>query len=384
MNANRAILLLILFGAAAAAGYGLLRGVAPARGEQKQERAAEPTPANIVRYEPGAAQLSFLKIEPVAEHPQALIDPLNARVAYDEDHTVRVFSPIAGRVTRIDAQPGIRVSQGQPLAWLDAPDFASAVADARKAELDLAQRKLALNRAKDLYEGEVLARKDYEAAQTDYREAEVEVERTRARVRNLAHAGMGEDGRFALRAPIAGMVLDRQINPGSEVRPDAATPLFVISDLSRVWVMIDLPERDLDKVRAGQSVIVEVDAFPGKQFRGQVAHVGRVLDPATRRIQARCTVANLDGLLRPEMYARVAPLAAGGKQQIRIPNSALITQGVMTFVFVETAPGVLERRRVSLGLQGHTDSFVQAGLASGDKVVVSGALLLNSELRAGS
>jgi cobalt-zinc-cadmium efflux system membrane fusion protein len=170
------------------------------------------------------------------------------------------------------------------------------------------------------------------------------------------------------------------VNPGAEVRPDAQTPLFVITDPSHVWVIIDLPERYLGKVRVGQVVSVEVDAYKGIDISGRIASIGQVLDPATRRVQVRCVVANEEQLLKPEMFARVAPLSEERQKLARIPNSALVSEGLYSFVFVESAPGVFEKRRVELGLQGRDESYVKTGLSAGEKVVAAGALLLQSEL----
>src|SRR6185436_11784679 len=137
------------------------------------------------------------------------------------------------------------------LAELDSPDLAAAVADLRKAEADEARKRYALERARTLYEGQVLAKKDMESAQADFAQARAETERAALRLRNLAPAGAREDNRYVLRAPISGVVADRQANPGMEVRPDLPNPLYVITDPAKLWVLIDLPERDLPKVAPG-------------------------------------------------------------------------------------------------------------------------------------
>jgi len=122
------------------------------------------------------------------------------------------------------------------------------------------------------------------------------------------------------------------------------------------------------------------EAFFGIDISGRIASIGQVLDPATRRVQIRCVVANEEQLLKPEMFARVAPLSEERQKLARIPNSALVSEGLYSFVFVETAAGVFERRRVTLGLQGRDESYVRTGLSAGEKVVAAGALLLQSEL----
>lgn len=331
-----------------------------------------------LRFAPGSPQLSFIKVEGVQALPEPLLDPLNARVAYDENYTARVSSPIAGRVTRISAQPGDHVAAGQSLMSIDSPELAAASADFAKSNADSQQKQRAYARANELYQAGVIARKDFEMTESDLRQAEAEHTRARLRLRNL-DAGAG-GSTFNLRAPIAGIVAERNVNPGAQVRPDAPNPLYVVTDPTHLWVIIDLPERYIGKVHVGQQVTIDVDAYPGGDFWGKVASIGEVLDPATRRVQVRCVVNNQSRQLKPEMFARVTPIEDARVKLPRIQNSALITQGLYSYVFVEKEPGVFEKREVTLGLQGRSESYVKQGLSDGERVVTTGALLLNSEL----
>lgn len=362
----------------AAAGYGTYAYLKKHKAESNAPTASAQMGRQVLRFAPGAPQLSYLRIEPAQALPVPLLEPLHGRIAYDDNVTAKVFSPINGRVTKIAAQAGDTVKAGQPLLWLDSPDYAQALADLRKAEADRRMKALALDRAKLLFGGEAIARKDLEASENDAAQASAEAERARARLKNLA-PDSGAGGAFALRAPLAGIVTERQANPGTEVRADAPAPLYVVSDPTRLWAVAELPEKDLGKVKAGQEVSVEVDAFPGERFAAKVAAVGDVLDPATRRVTVRCQLPNDKRLLKPEMYARITPGAAG-EALPRVPNTALVTEGLYTYLFVETSPGVLERRRVELGYRGMNDSYVKAGLNPKERVVTAGALLLNSEL----
>lgn len=343
----------------------------------------EATPG-VVRYPPSAPQLQFIRTRPVVLMPEPLLDPLNGRVAYDENYTARVSTPIAGRVVKIEVQPGDVVKKGSPLAWLDAPEYAAAIADVSKTESEVSQKTRAHTRSKELLDAGVVARKDFEAAEADLTSAQAERRRAQLRLRNLVPGTgrIGEDGRFALRAPISGVIADRQLNPGAEARPDAPNPLFVISDPAHVWVIVDLPEAYLTKLRVGQTVSVETDVFKGADITGRIASIGQTLDPATRRVQVRCVVENSQRLLRPEMYARVTPLAEERRKLPRVPNTALVTEGLYSYVFVEKEPGVFQKRQVELGLRGSDETYVQRGLSEGEPVATSGAILLEAELSA--
>ncbi len=352
----------------------------------EQPAAAPPEAAGpkLLRFPPGSPQLSYIRTWQVLASREPVLEPLNARLTYDESATSRVTSPITGRVVSIEAKPGDNVKAGQPLAWLDAPDYMAARADSTKAEAEFHVKQKNMARAKMLFEGGVLARKDFEATEADLAEAEAEAQRARARLRSLTASGNVVGERYALRAAISGVVTDRQLNPGAEVRPDGPATLFTITDPKRLWLIIDLPERDLGKVKPGQTLSVEVDAFPREYFFGQVEYVGEVLDPTTRRIQVRGRVDNSSGRLRPEMFARATPLREMGAPVLQILTDAVISEGLYTYVFVELEPGVYEKRQVTLALQGRDVSYVQSGLKKGDLVVVQGALLLNSEMASGS
>ena len=346
--------------------------------------AADPVPARlaepgVLRFDAGAPQLSALRIETAVAMPLPMAEALNGRLALDENRTARISSPIAGRVLKLVAEPGDLVARNAVLLQADAPELAAADADWRKAQADEVRKKLAYERARNLLAHEVVPQKDVEAADADYRQAAAESRRTGLRMRSL-HASGAENGSFSLRTPLAGVVVERQVTPGMELRPDLANPLFVVSDPSRLWLLVDVPERSLAQVRPGQKVSLETDAFPGARFSATVDKVGYALDPATRRVQVRCTVENPDGRLRPEMYARVSFLSDSGRSAIAVPNAGLVTEGINTYAFVEASPGVFRKRQVGLALRGRETSHVDSGLQAGDRVVVEGALLLNAEM----
>ena len=329
-------------------------------------------------------QEANLKIETVTEMLAPTAEPLNGKISFDENFTSRISSPILGRVTKLHAQVGDTVKAGQALVSIDSPDLGIAIADYRKASADLNLKRKALERSKMLFEGGVIAHKDFEASEADMAQSEAESTRAKGRLRNLNIDSNGAAGaeNFSLKAPMAGIIVDRQINVGNEIRPDASLPLFIITNPNHLWATIDLPERDLSKVFNGQPISIQVDAYPNEAFTGKVQSIGTMVDPITRRIQVRCAV-DSKNKLKPEMYARITLLNNHNLKAIRIPNSALITEGLYSYVFVETTPGHLKKRRVSLDVQERDYATVKNGPNVGEKVVVSGAILLNSELSAG-
>ncbi len=376
--------LVIALAVAIAAGAWYLRPSAPAKPDEPaiQRPSAEP---GVLRFPTAAPQLAQIKTERAALAPVPMDEPLAARISYDENATARLLAPIAGRVVEIRANIGDTVKAGAVLAVLDAPELGTAAADLAKAQADAQQKKSALDRARSLFQAEVIPRRDLEAAQAEAQQSQAEVERARLRLANLNPGGSTTGGqRYQLRAPIGGVVATRRINPAMEVRPDTEEPLFVVTDMSRLSVLVDVPERDLPIVTVGKAAQVEVSAYPHRSFTGKVVHVAPTLDPQTRRIQARVTVDNREGLLKPEMYAKVAILADTKEELPQIPTGALLVEGVKNYLFVEREPGVFEKREVTLAVQTRSQAYVWNGVKAGDKVVSVGALLLNAELASSS
>lgn len=325
-------------------------------------------------------QAANLKIEAVSEMLAPTAEAMNGKINFDENYTSRVSSPVLGRATKLHVQIGDKVSVGQTLMTVDSPDLGSAIADYRKATADLDLKRKAFERSKMLFDGGVIANKDFESSEADMVQAQAEATRAKGKLRNLSvDNNMSGSESFTLKAPMSGVIVDRQINVGNEVRPDAPNPLFIITNPQHLWATIDLPERDLGKVSIGQLISIQVDAYPTETFTGKILSIGTMIDPVSRRVQVRCSIDSKDKL-KPEMYARITPLNNHNQKVIRLPTSALITEGLYNYVFVETSSGHLKKRRISLDIQEHDYVTVKSGLAAGDKVVTVGAILLNSEL----
>lgn len=351
-----------------------------------QKTALLPVPAHAkvektdtLTYPYTAPQLAFLKVQAAEAFPEPAIDSLNARIDYDDNSTARVFTPITGRVTKIIAEVGDVVKVGSPLLQIDSPEFSTAESELAKAEADLVHKKQVYERDLLLIESKGIAQRDLEAADADLQQAKAESLRAKARLQNLALNTT--DHQFILRSPIAGVVSERQVNAGSQVRPDAIRPVFVITNPAHLWVLVDLPEQYLAKVKLGQTMRVEVDAYPNDFFDSKVSVIADVLDPQTRRVQVRCELDNNKAnKLKAEMFARVSPISERASDLPRVPNTSIFTQGVSSYLFVELSPGVFQRRKVELSVQGREYSFVKSGLHINERVVTTGALLLNSEL----
>lgn len=335
---------------------------------------------NQIRYGEGSPQLAYLDIQPVSMQRPPLTEAVPARLTFDEDHTARVYSPLAGRTAQILVEPGQLVKAGEVLAWIDAPDYDTAVADLRKAQADLDVKRMALTRAQKLLDAGALAQRDFEAAQLDAHTAEAEMARTTARLHGLDSSG--KDGRLALRSPISGVVAERHLNPGQVIQPDLSVPLFIVTDSSHLDVIADVPEDQVAAFHVGQSVRIDGDTPQLQGLTGTVSTVGVVLDPDTRRIPVRAHLTAPPAQARPEVFVRLSPLAKGAEAVV-VPNSAIVTSGLQSYVFVEREPGLLEKTPVRFAYRGREISYLSQGLSAQARVVTKGAILLDSEMGSG-
>lgn len=334
-----------------------------------------------ITFPTNAPQLGYVTIESAQER-RAVATALNGRLAWDEDATARVFPPVSGRIIEIIANSGQRVETGDALAKIKSPDFGQAQADARKAIADLKQAERVLNRDRELLEHGAAAEKDVQAAEADYARALADKERALATLSLYGGNGDSVNGVFSLKAPVAGMVVEKSVNPGQEVRSDQIgdKPLFVISDPTRLWLFLDVTETDVASLRANQEVLIHARALPDKVFHGRVKVIGEGLDAATRTIKVRCVVDNSGKLLRAEMYVS-ADIAASTVSDVDIPTKAVfLLKDNKHYVFVETAPGQFRRRAVEVGSESNGRSVVVEGLSAGQRVVADGSLLLEAML----
>jgi cobalt-zinc-cadmium efflux system membrane fusion protein len=376
--------------------------VTTAAAKEAAPPSAPTTPGVVVASE---THLKQITVEPVATRTLNAEREATGRVGFNEDRVTPVFTPASGHIIELRANKGDVVKAGQVLAIIESPDVIAAqneLAAARAAEGEAATNqdvaREALQRAKNLAEREAISSKDLRQAEADYTRAKNEQYRTRAAVRvaenrlqlfgkskeeieKLADLGRKNEGqidnRLEIRAPINGTIVERKVGPGQHVKPDTADALFLLSDLSTLWVLGDVYESYLAQVHVGAPVTITVDAYPDRRFPARISFINPTLDPATRTIHVRCVVQNSGNLLRPEMFARINIGALVPQTVPVVPSSAIITQAAESFVFIEEAPGRFRRQAVKIGrdLQGLT--AVEEGLKGGERVATRGALLLN-------
>lgn len=347
--------------------------------EKTAERHKTTVTKNSVKLDVNSPKRAYIKEAVVELVQRPLMEPVTGKITYDESHTVRVNSPIAGRVVTLEAAVGAKIKAGATLAVLDSPELGQAQADYAAAIADLTMSERAYKRIQELYQHGIVPRKDLEQVQDTVTRSKSETQRAQLKLKNLGGSSNQPDNRFALKAPISGTVIMRTINPGMEVRPDLAEPLFTLSDLSHLWVNLDVFEKDIGLIQVGAKVKLSVPAYPGETFPATITNINQFVDETTRTVKVRCSVNNLTGRLLPAMFATVEVLSEPQDKGIVIPLTALFTEDESDWLFVEIAEGHYEKRPVKVGLHLKDQVVILEGLSAGEKLVVDGALLLRTE-----
>jgi len=349
-------------------------------GDAKPDIARPRVENGQIIFPEGSTQVSSFATEAVKASSPLLLR-LTGRLVWDENRTVRLFPPFAGRVLQILVKTGEHVSRGQTLAKLASPDFGQAQADARRAESDFALAEKNLNRQRELNAAGVSSRKDLAAAEADYARADSERTRAMGKIKLYSAAGSDSvDQTFSLASPIDGVIVERNINPGQELRTDlqlSNTPaMFVITDPTRLWVQLDAAENQLAALKSARQVRLRTAAWPDETFTAGLDNVSDFIDPATRTVRVRGTVENRERKLKGEMFV-TAELQEAPTADLQISERALLLSGGSYFVFVEEKPGRYSRQDVKVDAVRDGVVSVSSGVKLGQKVVIEGNLFLH-------
>ena len=369
----------------------------------QRAKPAEPShtaKANSSRFLPTETEWASLTVEPAKEEVFRTELITEGKIAVNEDSSTPIFSPYAGRVIKLLVKPSDIVERGQELFIIEATDTVQALNDFATAlsALNTARSKLNLaqiveKRQNDLYAGKAVPLKDWQQAQSDLntaqndmRAAETAVEAAHNRLRILGRSEEQikafQDTRqisadTSIYSPIAGTVVQRKVGPGQFVNSGASDPVYVIGDLSTVWLTAFVRESEAADVRLGQELNFKVLALPGRSFKARIDYVAAAIDPSTRRLLVRATIDNKEGLFKPEMFASVTIYAGADHKSVGVPKQALIYEGERVRLWVASDDKSLELREIQTGLTNGDQVEVRANLRAGEKVVTRGSLFID-------
>ena len=352
---------------------------------------------NLLTLSPDAIKYANLQFAEVAEQQISAPLEVTGHIAINEDRTVRVGSLFSGRILEIPVKVGDRVARGQALAKMHTHEVHEAEAEYAKAQAELKQRKTQaefaksmMERAERLYQARAGSQNELEKARVEYQAAVQEIARAEAELERAIghreHLGLPDnlnyDEPVIIKAPAAGVVMKRDITPGASVNP--GDNMFLISDLSSVWVMAEVPEKFLSALKLGATVQIKVAAYPDENFAGKIARLGETLKAETRTLEVRCLVENRAGKLKPEMYATVGVTIGETRPAVMVSSAALQDINGETVVFVakdqnqfEKRVVKVERRQLALGDLVE----VLSGLSRGERVVTAGSFQLKTEFQ---
>ena len=337
-------------------------------------------------------QMAALKVMPVQAIGFRPGLETEGKVATNDDRTTQVFSPYSGRALQVMAKIGDVVHAGQPLFAVEASEFAQGQSDLAGAVAQLKVAKAAEARQRELYSANGAALKDYMQSQADLVNAQAALAAVRNRLKILGQTdaqikalenrpqGKTETAQSIVTSPIEGVVTQRSIGVGQNigsVTNGGASPAFVVSNLSTVWLIGNLREVDASRAQVGQAVEVRVAALPDRVFTAKVDYVSPSVDPVSRRVTVRAVVSNPDGQLKPEMFASFSLFTGTETKSVGVPEQAVIYEGSEARVWVARSATLLELRNITTGQTQNGMVQVTSGLAQGDKVVTSGALFID-------
>jgi len=332
-------------------------------------------------------QLERLHVEPVTQTSFRPTIQVTGTAQFNADVSTQVIPPISGPVMRILTDVGTEVTHGQAMALVSSPDFATTVADYRKAQAAYVQSKRVADQDEQLWKNDAIARRDLEQAQTDAAAAAADRDAALQQLRALgvdeATIGALRDGKDipelqgAIRAPIQGTVVERLINPGQLLQA-GSTPAFTVANLATMWVQANVFETDLSSVQIGDRAEVTTTASPNP-FVGKVTYIAALVDPATKATAVRVLVPNTRRLLKKDMYVQVTIHGSRERNGLLIPvTSVLRDDDNIPFVFIQSGTGgnTFGRRQITIGSRVGDRYEVTAGLKAGERIISEGALFV--------
>ena len=346
---------------------------------------ADAAPQQPALLSVSADQLARVRIAPVETVTWSTTIRTTGTVDWDADHTTQAIAQVSGPISRILVDTGAVVKKGDPLSYVSSPDVAAAISAYRKARNQQEYARRTMARTQELLDRGAVAQKDLEAAQAAYNDTSTDVQTslqtlkifdiTKQELEEAQKQGVAISPELAVRAPIAGMVVQKLVSPGMLVQAGATT-CFMLSDVSTVWVQGHIFDRDLPAVRVGDRVD-ETNASIPNVFHGVLSYIGAQVDAATRTTPVRIVTPNPRGLLKKDTFVEAVIHTGTQKHILAAPVSAVMrTSENEPFVYFQVQPGKFAQRLVTIGEQQDDRVEILSGLKPGDLVVIEGSLFL--------
>jgi len=301
---------------------------------------------------------------------------LSGEVNFDENKVIKIFPRSSGQVLESRVSLGDKVQKGQVLAVIRSADIAGSYSDLSTTGADVSIAKRQMENAESLYKNGIASEREYTEAKQNYEKALA----ARAKIQSMMNINGGgrtnASGTYVLTSPINGFIVEKKVNAGSFIREDMGDNLFTISDLKDVWVMANVFEADIPKVKEGYPVKVTTLAYPDKIFNGRIDKVSEVLDPENKALKVRVRLANAGMMLKPEMFTRVIVTNEESDKAISVPTSAIVEESEKTYVIVYNNNCDLKVQEINVLKESGDKTFISSGVTAGQRIIGKNALLL--------
>ncbi len=302
---------------------------------------------------------------------------LTGKVTADQSKQIQVFPLVGGIVKSVNVELGDFVKQDQVLAVIKSGEAAEYDNQYIAAGSNLAVAKKNMQVSEDLYNSKLLSERDYLQAKQDLNKAQSEFSKAEAQ-KNIYNSSNTSD--YTIKSPIAGFITEKNINKEMMVRSDNGNNAFTVSQLNDVWVMANVYETDIDKVKELDTVFVTTIAYPDKIYKAYIEKIYNVLDPTSRVMKIRIRLQNPDYLLKPEMYANVVVNYAEPERMVTIASSALIFDNSNNYVLVYNGGKNIRVQKVDLYKSIGNKAYVQSGVKNDERIITKNQLLIYNAL----
>jgi len=301
----------------------------------------------------------------------------NGMVDFNTDKVVNVFPLVSGNMMNINVMPGDYVKAGQSLGVVKTPEVANYNANLINAEANVRLTARQLEQQRDMYKSGLASQVDITGAEVNYRQAVAA--KTQAE-KILSINGNNKNGEYAIKAPIEGFVVQKNVTNGMSIRTDNGTAMFTISDLKNVWVQANVYEENIGKVHEGDQADVTTISYPDKVFKGKVDKLMNVLDPTSKVMKMRVILNNPGYILKPQMFATVTIYNSENKKAVSISRKDLVFDHSQYYVIIVTGKKNVQIRPVEIiGINGET-AYIKAGVNPGERLIGSQAILIYGSL----
>ncbi len=301
---------------------------------------------------------------------------LSGEVSFDDKKVSKVYPFSSGQVLQVNVSVGDKVSKGQTLAVIKSADVSGNYSDLSTAGNDVAIAKKQMDNQQSLYKNGIASERELIEAKENYQKAATAVTKLKNQISINGGGHTTANGTYNITAPINGYVVEKKINQGGFIRADANDNLFTIGDVSDVWIVANVYETDIAKVKRGYAAQVTTLAYPDKVFTGVVSDVSNILDPITKVMKVRVKLPNASNELKPEMFANIIITNKEGQNNIAISSKAIISENGKNYVVLYKAKCDLKVQEIEILKTIGERTYIKSGVQQGDKVIAGNQILL--------